>query len=323
MENFCKTLKPDDNSLCKDYIRSINANEPGFCKQPTRFRCTEAMKVKLPSISFSSLTDFISCKLRYKHRVVDGLQMKSQHLTEPLKQGRAWDAYLQHLFDGNDYQPVITSLRLSETQQAKINALARARRDLEIPINKDGLLGCQYKIHVPLSQEQVIGYADRAYDDHIIESKLSGRPDFYKQRENLTYQLGTYFMGNEAWQYADVEICRAPYLKLKSNESPEAYEERVYGDILSRPGHYFIGWDRKTRTYGVRFWRSEFDLDEIFRTYVYVLDELKTTLKRGSWYGNFLACHVPAPCQFLPVKKSGVVSSEIFKRKEVRQDEKN
>jgi hypothetical protein len=273
------------------------------------------MKVKLPSISYSGLTDFIHCKLRYKHRVVDGLQVRHQYLPEPLKLGRAWDAIIQYLHNGTDHQSLITSLQLTEGQQAKINALTRAYQDLKIPINKDGLLGCQYQIHVAAGQEQIVGYADRAYNDHIIESKLSGRPDYYKQRENLTYQLGTYFMGNEAWQYVDVEITRVPYLKLKSNESPATYEERVYGDILSRPGHYFIGWDRKTRTYGVRFWRSEFNLDEIFSTYVYVLQELKDTLKRESWYPNYLACHVPTPCQYLSIKRSGVVSDEIFIRK--------
>ena len=112
-----------------------------------------------------------------------------------------------------------------------------------------------------------------------------------------------------------------PALKPKTDETAEAYEVRLYGDIISRPAFYFIGWDRKTRTYGVKFWRSEFDLDEIFRTYIYVLEEIKTTIRRGSWYPNNLACHVPAPCPFLPIKKSGVVSPEIYHRKEVKHNE--
>jgi len=219
--------------------------------------------------------------------------------------------------NGFSPQNEIQSLELDPIQFAKVSALFRAHRDLEIHIKTDGFLACHYKIHVSVGDEQIIGYVDRAYEDHIVETKLSARPDFYKQKENLTYQLGTYFMANEAWEYADVEITRVPFLKQKTDESPDEYEERIYGDILSRPGHYFIGWDRKTRTYGVRFWRSEFDLDEIFRTYVYVLEEIKTTIRRGSWYPNNLACHVPTPCQFLPIKKSGVVSPEIYNRKEV------
>jgi hypothetical protein len=311
-------LTPGDGKPCRHYIRPNKAEEPGFCLQPNRFRCIEALKVKLQAISYSSLTDFIHCKLRYKHRIIDGLEMKPQHLPEPLKLGTAWDIVIRSLYNkvyevSTELQP----LQLDPMQMAKISALARAYRDLEIQIKTDNLLGCQYKIHVPVGQEQIIGYVDRAYENHIVETKFSSRPDFYKKRENLTYQLGTYFMGNEAWEYADVEITRVPALKPKTDESTEAYEERIYGDVLSRPAFYFQGWDRKTRTYGVRFWRSEFDLDEIFRTYVYVLEEIKTTLKRGSWYPNYLACHVPTPCQYLPIKKAGVISEEIFERRKI------
>jgi len=314
-------LSPGNGKPCQHYIRPNKADEPGFCKQSSMFRCIEAMKVKLPAISYSSLTDFSHCKLRYKHRVIDGLQMKQQHLPEPVKLGRGWDANIRYLYDGTDYQPVITPLQLTDLQKAKINALARAYQDLEINIKKDGLLGCQYKIHVPVGQQQIVGKVNRAYPDHIVETILTGRPDFYKQRENLTNQLGTDFMANEDWQYAVVEITRVPALRPKSDETAEAYEERCYGDIIGRPAFYFIGWDRKTRTYGVRFWRSEFDLDQVFSTYVYVLEEIKTTLRRGRWYPNNLACHVPAPCPFLPIKKSGVVSPEIYKRKEVKNNE--
>ena len=108
-----------------------------------------------------------------------------------------------------------------------------------------------------------------------------------------------------------------------ADESAEEYEERCYGDILSRPAHYFLVWDRKSRTYGVRFWRSEFDLDEIFSTYVHVLREIQETVKRGSWYPNNLACHVPAACPFLPIKRSGVVSEEVFEKRQGEGGEAN
>lgn len=83
----------------------------------------------------------------------------------------------------------------------------------------------------------------------------------------------------------------------------------------------FLGWNRDTRTYGVRVWRSEFDLEEIFRTYVYVLRKIRDTLHAGSWYPNNLACPVPATCPYLPIKHSGVVSEEIYERREVKSDE--
>jgi len=280
----------------------------------------EAMRIKLPAISFPHLVDFIACKKRYKHAAIDGLIVKPEYLPEPLKLGISWDIFVHSLYNKeHELSSALQFLQLNSTEFAKISAFARAYKDLEIQVNTDRLLGYQFKIHTAVGQEQIVGYVNRAYEDHIIECKFSSRPEFYRQRENLTYQLGTYFMANEDWQYADVEITRVPALKPKSDETAAAYEERCYGDIISRPAFYFIGWDRKARTFGVRFWRSEFDLDEVFRTYVYVLEEIKTTIRRGSWYPNNLACYVPTPCPFLHIKKSGVVSPEIYKRKEVRK----
>ena len=222
----------------------------------------------------------------------------------------------------DDYLPEITSLQLSPQQSAKIGALMEAYRDLEIKRMED-LLGCQYKIHVPVGTTNIVGYADRAYPDFIVETKCSSNPAFYTQKENLTYQLGTYFMANEAWESAIVEITRLPGQKTGEgkyiDEVPEEYQKRIYSEILSRPAYYFIGWDRKSRTYGVRFWRTEFDLDEVFSTYVHVLREIEEALKRGSWWKNNLACHVPTPCPFLPIKRTGVVSEEIYRRKEVNK----
>ena len=320
IEKTCNMLTPGDGKPCKFYIRPNKATEPGFCTQPDQFRCIEAMKIKLPAISYSRLADFIRCKQRYKHAVIDGLEVKPKHLPEPIKLGTGWDVFIRSLYNKEyELSTELQSLQLNPIQTAKISALTRAYVDLEIQNRTDRLLGCQYKIHAPIGQNQIIGYVDRAYQNHIIETKLSARPDFFKQRENLNYQLSTYFMGNEAWDYADVEITRVPALRPKPDESAEAYGERCYGDIISRPAFYFQGWDRKTRTFGVRFWRSEFDLDEIFHTYVWVLKELRDTVKRGSWYPNNLACHVPAPCPFLPIKKSGVISPEIYEKREVKK----
>ena len=205
---------------------------------------------------------------------------------------------------------------LAPKSAAALSVLKRSFIDLRIQTDKEGLLGCQYKVVTQILNTNLVGYVDRAYEDHIVEMKLTSRPEFYTQKENLAYQLGTYFLANDAWEYAIVEITRTPSLKTKEGEELEAYEQRVYGDIISRPGHYFLGWDRKTRTYGTKFWRSEFDLDEIHSTYCHVLQEIRETVERGSWYPNYLACHVPAPCPYLPIKRSGVVSDEVFERRQ-------
>ncbi len=318
-EYTCPMLTPGDSLPCRHYIRPIQPEDPGFCDQPTWFRCIEAMKHKLPSISYSRMGDFIQCRRGYYHAVIQGLEVKPQHLPEAIKMGRAWDAFLRNVHEEcydhlNDIEP----LQLTPAQSAKIGALTDAYRDLEIK-KMDGLLGCQYKIHVPVGTTTIVGIVDRAYEDLIVETKCSFNPAFYTQKENLTYQLGTYFLGNEQWESAVVEITRVPGHRTGegryADEAPDDFQKRIYSDIVSRPAHYFIGWDRKSRTFGVRFWRTEFDLDEVFSTYVHVLREIEETVKQGSWYRNNLACHVPAPCPFLPIKRTGVVSSEIYLRR--------
>lgn len=324
MDFGCQMHTPADGLPCKHYIRPLVKGEPGFCSQPTRFRCEEAMKVRLPAISYSGASAFIACRRRWYHQQVEGLEVRPEHLPEPIKLGRAWDAYQHYLYDPSfDHLAAIQSLHLSPEQAAKLHALMRAHRDLEVHINKDTLLGCQYKIYTPVGTTNIVGYVDRAYDAYIVETKCSARPEFYAQKENVTFQLGTYFMANEAWESATVEIVRVPALQTGkgrySEESPEQFEGRIYSDIIGRPAHYFIGWDRKTRTFGVKYWRTEFDLDEIFATFVQVLEEIKRAAHSGAYYRNHLACHVPAPCPYLPIKRTGVVSPEIFVKRQIER----
>jgi len=75
-----------------------------------------------------------------------------------------------------------------------------------------------------------------------VETKASQNPSFYAQKENILYQVGTYFMGNENWDYAVMEVVRVPRAG-RSEEDPEKLEQRIYSDIVSRPAYYFIGWD--------------------------------------------------------------------------------
>ena len=319
-ERICPMLTPTDDLPCLFYIRATNPKEPGFCKQETRFRCTEAMKKKLPAISYSRLSEFIHCKLRYYHAVVKGLEVRPQYLPEGIKLGRVWDGFIRSRYEeGYDYLSGIQTLQLSPESQAKLSALMRAYQELEISTSNDGLFGCQYKVYTEIGESNLVGFVDRAYEDSIRETKLSGSPDFYRQKENVTFQLGTYFLANEHWEYAVVEITRVPGLRTGqgkfSDEESGDYEARLYSDIISRPSYYFLGWDRKTRTYGVKFWRSEFYLEEIHATYVHLLREIQETAQRGSWYPNNFACHVPGPCIYLPIKRTGVVSEELFEKR--------
>jgi len=255
-----------------------------------------------------------------------GLRVKPQHLSESVRLGSAWDLFIraQHE-EGFDYLPGVQALQLTPEQASILSSLTKAYKILEIAHNPDELIRCQHKFNVPIEQTNITGFIDRLYPKHFVETKLSSRPEFYQQRENLIFQLSTYFMSDESLESCRVEITRVPQLKTGwgkfTDEDPEKYSARILSDVLSRPSFYFIGWDRQAKTFGVRFWRSEFDLDSVYQTYVWVLEEIQETARRGSWYENHLGCHVPGPCPYLPIKRTGVVSEEIYERKEVKRNE--
>ena len=69
------------------------------------------------------------------------------------------------------------------------------------------------------------------------------------------------------------------------------------------------------KTYGRKFFRSEFPLDEMRTEHAQVTHEIKWAMRNNAYYRNYLACHVPTTCGFLPICETGVVSEEMFDMK--------
>ena len=242
-------------------------------------------------------------------------------LPAAIKLGAVWDKFIDSWATGNEksfsLKPFTEKYQLWNSDVAKLKALMKAFIALDFQI-----LG-----HNPITQQPtltdlgnlvVTGFIDIGFSDHMQEWKLSGRPDYLTKLESIHQQCGTYLMANPKFEYVDMMISRVPQLKTGSgkmtDESDEAFEKRIYNDIMKRPGYYFIGYRRKDRVFGKRFWRSEFDFDAITKTYLAISQEIKICLKNDFWYKNELSCYVPQPCWFLPVKKSGVISDEIYDR---------
>jgi len=320
----CKYLVPGSDLPCAFYLRPDDPDGVGFCSKTSMFLCTEAMKHKLTPISYSQLSDWSACKMRWYYRVVMGLKPTAENTPEPMRMGAAWDRIQTHLYTGTDIN--LDDLLLSDTQTSKLRALYRAWDELELT-SSDTVLGVQHKIKTLIGQNVITGVVDRCYEDYFIESKLSSRPDFYLQLENIMFQCGTYFLAYEQWEYVVMEVVRVPQLKSGygkfSDESPQAYENRLYADIVSRPSFYFQGYNKDTHTFGVKFYRSEFNLDEVERTFRCMIQEVHDTLERGSWYRNRSACYVPAQCLYVPVCKTGVVSEEIYTKRVQNEIKKN
>jgi hypothetical protein len=288
----------------------------------SRFLCTEDLKTKLPRLSFSSIKNFLRCPEIYYLNNIQGITKKPYMLGEPLKAGTMWGLFFaaMHGQPQSTKHDLISIYQPSDITMAKVNALTKAYRDLEVHTDKSCI--CEKEFFIPFHKWQLYGFIDRAYDDYIVESKLTTRPENYLTIPDIRMQAGTYLYTNPAYEYVVMEITRMPSLYLgkqtKKNpdgESIEAYENRIYSDIIRRPSYYFIGWNAQTKTFGKKFYRSEFDFHELVDNYHKVAKLLRYTIDNDLWCKNELACHSPFDCDYLPVRKTGVISEEIYEIK--------
>jgi spore coat polysaccharide biosynthesis protein SpsF (cytidylyltransferase family) len=115
-----------------------------------------------------------------------------------------------------------------------------------------------------------------------------------------------------------MEVIRTPALKSagkNKEESAEEYQERVYQDAISRPSFYFLGYNPKTHRYGKKFYRSEFDLDEIKSRYLHVFRELYDARVMDGWYRNDRVCNNVLPgieCDMKSCCRNGNMSETVY-----------
>uniref|UniRef100_A0A6M3LK74 PD-(D/E)XK nuclease superfamily protein n=1 Tax=viral metagenome TaxID=1070528 RepID=A0A6M3LK74_9ZZZZ len=284
-------------------------------------------------LSHSSRETFIRCRQSFYLSRIKHISIRNSMLPLPVKLGAIWDKYMESRYLGVKFMDKFWSMIdeygiESDMDVAKIYALIQAHRKLEMEPQyetADGGMfrGCQHRFEFTEDGDfTVIGYIDRAYSDHIVETKLTARPDFYFQIHNITSQIGTYFLSNPEYKYAVIESTRVPGLRTGagkySDESPDAYRDRIISEIISKPSYYFLGFNRDTRTFGKKFWRGEFDMEELMRDYFYVNQEICRAMEDGdgAFYKNRKACYVPGPCFYLNICDTGVCSESIYEVKE-------
>lgn len=325
----CKFYLDDDTKPCLHYIEPYDKLGCGFCSVSKQFRCTEDLKTKQPPLSYSAVDAWLRCKMYYKFFYLMGIRQKPQYVSDALKMGSVWDAiqnYEGGVGTNEDIKNVISMYELSDVQVSIISALWQAFKDLEIKVPSGE---SQRKFHLHLYDNVITGVTDHAMVDGFKERKLSTSPDYYLKIENIHTQCGTYFLSCPEWEYVDMEVTQLPQLRMTKRESIEDFERRVYGDVISRPSHYFQGFNRDTRTYGKRFYRNEFDLDYISKMYQYIFREIRETIDRGSWYRNDRNCLSPFQCMYLDIKRSGAMSETVYyiagkhERKEANVKEEN
>ena len=334
-KDFSPTFGPDDPTACFFYAEQDDGKTCGLCKRPDHYRCLNDLGYKPVPLSHNAVQSFLTCHYMFYLQQVLGLAVRDHHTGKPLKMGALWDAVQGYMFgakEKTDLQAVIDLYEIEELEVQKVKALYKAYKELEISVEEGFTL--QHEVDIPVVFREgevwgtghpvelhVRGKLDRKYPNYFAENKLSGKPDLYQDIFFIQSQVGTYFMADPSMECVVMEIARTPDLKLtKADEGdPENYGTRVYNDIVTRPSHYFIGYNAGKRTYGKRFYRTEFDLTELTDRYKHIFREIHEACILDGFYKNDRACRNVLPgvaCDFINICRYGNASESVFKIRE-------
>ena len=341
--NFDKDKCPDfqPNSVfekCTHYSEAKSSSECGYCELRANYRCLATTNLIIP-LSNHSVGNFLTCHFLYYLTAIRGIEKKNPMKSNALKLGALWDAVLGKYYNGIDRSTgqaydipgLIDTYEIPPMEVAKIKGLYRAYRDLEInidqgyelqaSINKSISFDKCWREDVPVEMV-VAGFYDRKYPEYFVENKLSSKPDYYLDPWWIQSQIGTYFLADESLNHCIMEVVRVPQLKEKVNkerDTPEAFAERIYQDVLSRPSYYFIGWDNKTHRYGKKYYRSEFNLEELKMRYLHIFREIYDARIMNGFYRNDRVCNNILPgiqCEMLEICRHGNLNEAIYKIRE-------
>lgn len=326
--SLCSEFLPSDNmTRCAYYTEGESELACGFCNRPDKYRCIADTRRPIP-LSYSSVSDFLTCHHLYYLKAIRGIQIVPEKTSSAIKRGVLWDRALQnYLGKPQEMKDLIDEYQIPSRDVAAVRGVYRAYKELEIVTEPDGDLQAKIDITIPFDKVWgnrypvellVTGFYDRKYPDHFIENKFSGRPENYDDVYFIQSQVGVYFLADPLMEYCIMEIVRSPGLKSVGKfkgENDDEFCERVYQDVLTRPTHYFLGYDNKTHKYGKKFYRTEFNLDELKGRFIHIFREIFDARVCQGWYKDDKACNNVLPgisCDMLPVCRIGSMSEDNY-----------
>lgn len=304
MNQICKDLKPQKNNICAFY----DTNN-GLCKLDDHYRCLEDVAMNSIQLSHSTVQNYTRCKRLCWYKDIMGKILKTEYISDPLKTGTLWGKAQHMVYNTRDKDdnPIETPETLKQYHieskinlfsLAKVKAVYRVYSDLIEPDIKD-LIGLEQHFSWEFNDAdpngivvaRIHGYFDRLYSNYFVECKFTKNKSYYDNVFAIQSQCGTYFLGNPNLEYVIMEVIQIPDLrplqeskKREFAEEPEEYENRMYAEILRVPSNVFIGLDRSVNKFGMKFWRKEFDLQELIHRYKWITQEIRDTIRRNSWY---------------------------------------
>lgn len=328
----CDRLLPVDGKPCFHYVRDCEG-QPGFCQLSDRFRCIKAVEFYAPRLSYSSIENWKTCKRLYMLNNIYGLRLRPKFLSPSLLNGSIMDKVMEKAW-ADGYYDLESSLFIinshiytkviSEYDKAKLRALAVALDSMGFkPLRSE----CQKEtlFHI-VGGHTVMAKMDAVPDkSFFVEFKYTGYPDRYLEVYNIEDQVGMYFASDPALQFVVMAPIRNPELKIKTTKKkgsdggeeidPDTYYQKTLDDILSRPSHYFPGWNGTKGRWGKIFYRSEFDLIAIEETAQVVAEEITEAAKKGEkyFYKKRSSCfQYGRECDYFSICKTNAINEIMY-----------
>ena len=315
---ICEGYLEDEGKPCAHSV----GNDNQFCDLPEVFRCTEWLRRLEPTLSYSTIRNSY-CKRKLWWSYICGIELIVKPL--PMKLGEILGKILDEFHNEKDIGTTpLDHLRDEEgnfpIQIEAILGLLKGYRDKEY----DTLRG-KTQSRFQWREEgypQITGYLDlEIYQEKIAyEFKYTSKPEAYSSKFIVQDQIATYFLGKPNLECIILRAIQVPQLKLAKNESHEDYRERVRQDFIARPMHYI---------HDTGFWRNEFNYEELKEKYKMISQEIMELIEKGgqkyfyqsngpsTCFGETTGYGV-SNCEYLPICESGVVSEQIYKKREVK-----
>lgn len=340
----CPDYAECNGKFCEHILAPEHEGDKIYCALKPKYLCTEALKTEPSRVSHSAIQDHMRCpKLDY-YKNVCGLEPVEQLASDAIKMGNVWEAWLEknstliwsHEIEEQQlakYEVALDRNPLPDKERAILRGLAFAMKSLQLSIppgtwqRKDIVhITDSDNINHPVSFVLDVLHADTK---SFSEIKLTSNSKYYDNSWVIKSQAGLYLALNPELEYCVMYVVVKPALKLKyqnktnpRDETIEEYEKRVYDAVIGDGRKYFIDMrgdiDAGTRTWGRRFDRAEFDMDEL-RLRAIEVSKLRTrSMVNGYWMMNEKNCFMYGQdCEFLSVCKNHGRVSDRFRVKDI------
>lgn len=316
----CNKHALEGSTACTHHIPSKD-NKSGFCELKDNFTCTDNISNTGMQLTDEIIDDFLTCKRLFYHKHICGIDIISEYRSPLSKMNALWLKCQDVIYDPqttvNELKRFKATLGIDLFIEARVRALFASHRALELKSTDGILLGTntEYEWESVDHNLTITGKHDRIYVDHVVFCGIVYDPIKYTKPFNLLPIVGTQLIANELLEHVTMEIVRLPTQKPFTSEGkrvsaelPNEYFERLKKDILSRPLHYFMGYNKKYNTWGKKFYRDEFDLNEIDNRYRWILQEIQECVVRESFYMNEVGNNCEFDCEYYDICNTGGIS---------------